>query len=296
MTTLAHISDVHLGPLPKVRPRDLLSKRITGYINWQLSRIRKMRSDSMSALLDHMKAQDADQIAVTGDLVNLALDEEIDRAGAWLATLGPPDKVCVVPGNHDAYVRGTLARALEAYGPYMSGETLDEHPFPYVRRLGEIAIIGCSSAIVTPPFFAAGQVSNAQAGRLGRILDVLGEAGYFRIVLIHHPPTPEFAASRRLGLWKADIFREVVAASGAEMILHGHTHESSIGAIAGKGADVPVIGVAAASAAPGGHDSPGRYNLFRIDKVGSDWSCTMREYGYQRVGDDIALRLQLRIY
>jgi len=296
MTTLAHISDVHLAPLPRVHPRDLLSKRITGFVNWQLSRTRKMRSDSMLALIEHMKAQEPDQIAVTGDLVNLALDEEIERADAWLATLGPPDKVCVVPGNHDAYVRGALGRALRTYGPYMSGETLDEHPFPYVRRLGEVAIIGCSSAIVTPPFFAAGQVSNAQLGRLGRILDVLGEAGYFRIVLIHHPPCPEFAQSRRLGLWKAETFRQAVAQSGAEMILHGHTHESSISSIPGRGAEVPVIGVAAASAAPGGHDSPGRYNLFRIEKLGTDWSCTMREFGYQRVGDDIALRLQLRIY
>ena len=38
MFTLAHLSDVHLGPLPSVSYRDLISKRITGYINWHRTR------------------------------------------------------------------------------------------------------------------------------------------------------------------------------------------------------------------------------------------------------------------
>ena len=38
MFRLAHISDVHLGPLPPVTYRQLASKRITGYINWQRNR------------------------------------------------------------------------------------------------------------------------------------------------------------------------------------------------------------------------------------------------------------------
>jgi hypothetical protein len=57
-----------------------------------------------------------------------------------------------------------------------------------------------------------------------------------------------------------------------------------------------VIGVAAGSATPGGHEAPGRYNLFRIEQVGSEWHCNMREFGYQRIGDDITMRLQMRIY
>ena len=38
MITLAHISDIHLAPLPPVRWRELLNKRITGYLNWRLTR------------------------------------------------------------------------------------------------------------------------------------------------------------------------------------------------------------------------------------------------------------------
>ena len=45
---------------------------------------------------------------MTGDLVNLALDGEIEMARLWLETLGAPQDVSVVPGNHDAYVPGAF--------------------------------------------------------------------------------------------------------------------------------------------------------------------------------------------
>ena len=296
MMTLAHISDIHLAPLPRPSLRDLASKRITGWLNWQLKRGHALRRDTLSALIAHLKAHRPDMTAVTGDLVNLALEEETARAANWLSALGQPEEVCAIPGNHDAYVEGALSVALSAYGPYMAGETLDENPFPYVRRLGQVAMIGLSSAISTPPFVAAGKLGSDQIARCAHLLKLLGEAGYFRVVMIHHPPYPEMARSRRLGLWDGADFRAAIGQSGAELILHGHTHLSSINAIPGPTAEVPVIGVAAASAAPEGHDAPGRYNLFRIERVGSEWSCMMREYGYQRIGDEIALRLQMRIY
>ena len=296
MITLAHISDVHLAPLPLVTPRELASKRLTGWLNWQLKRASDMRPETLMALLDHMRAHDPDMTCVTGDMVNLALDKEIARAANWFTGLGGPEKVCAIPGNHDAYVPGALDKARGAYGNYMRGETLDDQPFPYVRRLGMVALIGVSSAIATPPFFAAGKVWADQIERLRKLLTLLGEAGYFRVVMIHHPPHAEFAASRRLGLWDGTDVRAVLKEAGAEIVLHGHTHLSSVNAIPGPTQEIPVIGVAAASAAPEGHDAPGRYNLFRIEKVGTEWTCAMREYGYQRIGDEIALRLQMRIY
>ena len=63
-----------------------------------------------------MHAAEPDHIAVTGDLVNLALDDEVEAARGWLETVGPPDLVSVVPGNHDAYVPGALARVRKAWG------------------------------------------------------------------------------------------------------------------------------------------------------------------------------------
>jgi 3',5'-cyclic AMP phosphodiesterase CpdA len=244
-----------------------------------------------------MRDQHPDITAVTGDLVNLGLEAEVNTAYNWLQTVGEPDEVCVSPGNHDAYIRGSLTRARHRWGEYLMGETLDEAPFPYVRRVGDVAVIACSSAVPTAPGLAIGRFLPDQSARLARCLRLLGDAGYFRVVLIHHPPNVE-ARHFRLGLYGAQFFRETVAEHGAELILHGHTHQSSMFAVPGPGGDVPVVGVAAAGAAQDetGGEAPARYNLFRIERVGTTWSCVMREFGFQRLSPDIVLRLSVRIY
>ena len=297
MITLAHISDVHLAPLPPVRWTELANKRITGYLNWRLRRHNSLSGDGLNTLITHMREQKPDFTAITGDLVNLGLEAEATTALKFLMAVGDPEHVCVSPGNHDAYVRPSFDFNNERWGAYMSGETLDAAQFPFVRRIGDVAIIACSSAVPSGPFFALGRFEQDQADRLARILKMLGEAGYFRIIMIHHPPNLE-ARHPRLGLYGAKLFRAAVATHGAELILHGHTHKSSIFAIPGLTGDVPVVGVAAAGAAQSedGGEDPARYNLFKIERLGTAWSCTMREFGFQRLSTDIVLRLSLRLY
>lgn len=297
MITLAHLSDIHLAPLPPVRATDLLNKRITGFINWKIKRETTLDGEGLTRLVHHMQSQTPDFIAVTGDLVNLALDAEIDSAYNWLQTVGPPERVCVSPGNHDAYIPGQLEKALDRWNGYVLGETVDDNMFPFVRRVGEVAIISCNSAIPTPPWFAAGRFDDDQQQRLTRCLRLLGDAGFFRVVMIHHPPAQEIGSHPRYGLWGAKKFRQAVAEAGAELILHGHTHKSTIHAIPGPDSDVPVVGVAAAGTAQAdtAHD-PARYNLFKIERVGNGWQCTLKEYGFQRLHHDIVQRLSVRIY
>ena len=296
MTTIAHISDVHLAPLPKLRPAELLNKRFTGFINWHLNRSDYMHRDLLVNLVTHMKALRPDFVAVTGDLINLGHPLEMEASRKWLEALGPAEKVCVVPGNHDAYVPGAHKLAREVWGEYMSGEKLDGAHYPYVRRVDDVAVIGCSSAIATPPFMAHGDFDQAQADRLDRCLQLLGKGEYFRIVLIHHPPAGDDMQAWRRGLYGAERFAEVVATSGAELVLHGHIHRSTINALRGPLGDIPVIGVAAASASAHEGEDPARYNLFKIERAGTKWQCKMTEYGYQRIGTEVSKRLHMRIY
>ncbi|MEO5807764.1 metallophosphoesterase [Devosia sp.] len=296
MTTLAHISDIHLGPMPPVAWTDLLGKRLTGYLNWRLMRHDTLNGEGLNSLVRHMREQNAEFTAVTGDLVNLALPAEVVRAGEWLKTVGPAETTCVSPGNHDAYVPGALEQAKRDWGAYMQGETLDNEAFPFVRRVGDLAIISCSSAVPTRPFLAIGRFEEAQAARLAKILKAMDDAGFFRVVMIHHPPNQELQHPS-FGLKGHKLFRQVIADNGAELVLHGHTHRSSIHSIKGLNHEVPVIGVASASSAQGGTlDDPARYNLFRVDRSGTGWTCTMREFGYQRLGSEIVMRMQMRIY
>ena len=113
--TLAHLSDVHLPPLPAVRAHQLANKRVLGYLNWKKNRHAIHRREVLDAVVADMLAHGPDQIAVTGDLVNLSLEQEFSPVAAWLAEVGPPERVTVVPGNHDAYVRSAQHRFAETH-------------------------------------------------------------------------------------------------------------------------------------------------------------------------------------
>ncbi len=118
-----------------------------------------MHGTVLDTLIGDMQAQKPDHIAVTGDLVNLALNLEIDIAHDWLSRLGNPDDVSVVPGNHDAYVPGALDKSCRKWEPWMRGDGIDNHgnrpQFPYMRVRGPVALIGVSSARATAPSWRA---------------------------------------------------------------------------------------------------------------------------------------------
>src|SRR5437660_8491877 len=147
--TLAHLSDPHLAPLPATRLRDLPGKRAFGYLNWTRNRHKFHRRDVLDALVSDMQAQAPDHIAITGDLVNLALEAEFAPSLAWLESVGAPDRVTVIPGNHDAYVRATQHRFLTVWEDYLRGD--DAKPggagFPSLRRRGPLALVSVSSAV-----------------------------------------------------------------------------------------------------------------------------------------------------
>ena len=102
MITLAHISDLHLSPMPQVTPKDLVGKRLTGFLNWKLKRHGEMNTETLSRLVAHMQDQNADFTAVTGDLTNLALRAEVRRAGKWsLQCSIPKSNVRVMSKNSE---------------------------------------------------------------------------------------------------------------------------------------------------------------------------------------------------
>src|SRR5215510_14076094 len=187
MFLLAHLSDPHLSPFRRPRPAELAGKRLLGFINWQLRRHACHRPEIVSAITADAVAASPDHVAVTGDLINIALADEFAPARAWLYRLGPPDRVSFVPGNHDIYVRATAREAERCWGTCMQGDGPDESPdrFPFVRRRGPVALFGLSSALPTAPFMASGDLGAAQLERLAALLPRL--AGMFRVVLIHHP-------------------------------------------------------------------------------------------------------------
>ncbi|MEM7300801.1 MAG: metallophosphoesterase [Pseudomonadota bacterium] len=287
MFRLAHLSDIHLAPLPKVGWSDLLSKRFTGYLNWQRSRASQHLSSTLDLIVSHMQSQNPDHIAVTGDLTNLSLDKEYEQAARWLETLGSGEDVSVVPGNHDAYLPNTLERGLAAWQRYCQGDvdTGTTSPFPYVRRHAFVSLIGLNTGVPKPPFMATGTLGDAQLDTFSRVLE--SEKGRFRIVMIHHAPF-ENATGAGSRLTDDIAFRDVVNQCGAELILHGHTHLISSAEISGT----PVIGVPSASQAPGHRRPAARYNLFSVREAEGGWTFSQEEFGINDANSAIEKRAE----
>lgn len=277
MFTLAHVSDVHLAPLPTPRPSELLSKRGLGYLNWLRKRRAIHRADMLAALVADLKIRAPDHIAVTGDLVNLSLPSEFVRARDWLEALGKPRDVTFVPGNHDSYVSQAKTFAEQHWNAFMQGDTGET--FPFVRRRGPVALIGLSTSLPTLPLAATGKLHGEQLGRLGALLDELKRAQKFRVVLIHHPPVAGANFFRRLT--NAEACRAVLHEHGAELVLHGHHHKASLHWLPGPQDRIPVIGVPSASGAPGRHEDPSGYNLYEIEGAAGAWCCTMITRGWR---------------
>ena len=278
--SLAHLSDLHLGPLPPgAARRHFALKRTIGAFNWRLKRHRLHSMAVASAIAADIVEAAPDHVALTGDIVNVAAHDEFTAAAAWLEGFGDPEWISFVPGNHDTYVRMDWKHGLAHLARYMLGDmnvTLAQSspqiatPFPYVRLRRNVALIGVSTAVPQPLHRAAGLLGGTQLESLAFLLSDLRERGYARIVMIHHPPLPGLAKPRK-ALVDAPALREVLENHGAELVLHGHNHEHMVNTLASRFGQVHVLGVPSASLLLSDHHPPAAWNLYRIQRQGGKW-------------------------
>ncbi len=294
MFKLAHISDIHLGPLPQLTFRELASKRITGYVNWHRNRRKHLFANALDLIVDDIGRHEPDHLAITGDLVNLASGIELRTAAQWLKDTGGPLDTSLVPGNHDAYVPGAHDKAMAAWYDYVRGDDdpaifdLKHKLFPYIRRRGPVALIGCSTSQATPPFSAGGYFSARQARETVELLKKAGDEGLFRVVMIHHPPIRGAAPShkRMMGIRR---FAATMSTGGAELVLHGHTHLNTINWLQTHGRALPVVGIASASQAPGATKPAAAYNLFSISGGPGKWHLGLERHALTPAGTAITI-------
>jgi 3',5'-cyclic AMP phosphodiesterase CpdA len=273
---LAHLSDLHLADWSVGRPWALANKRLSGWLSWRFNRSRVHLAHVLDLMVADIADQGIDHIAVTGDLINISLPEEFENAARWLGQLGAADTVTAVPGNHDAYVSVPNAEGIGRWRDYMTDLAWERtdgaapmDPFPFVRRVGPLALVGLSTAVPMPLFVAAGRLGTAQLGALRTTLLQLRDSGACRVVLIHHPPLP--GGPKRKALLDLREFADVVREAGAELILHGHTHIAGLGRIG----QTPVIGVPSASAIEHGYKDAAAYNVYRISPQERDWKVSV---------------------
>jgi 3',5'-cyclic AMP phosphodiesterase CpdA len=258
---VAHFSDVHALSLAGASPLAFLSKRFAGGVNLLTRRRNRHPVRLFESLIRELNRVKPDAIIITGDLTNLSLAGEFTLAREILGGLAiDPAAIAIVPGNHDAYVwTAFLARAFERAFGHLLG---DRATWPLVRVIGDLAVVGISTALPSPVPLADGWVGARQLRAVEQALMLHGSK--FRVVALHHPPVENRHAFLR-GLRDRVALQHTLGRAGAELVLHGHEHRDVRATVRGPDGDIPVIGVGSATYDDPRDDRRARFNLYRVE-------------------------------
>lgn len=247
---IAHLSDLHVLDLAGTSPLRFLNKRATGVINLLSARrdAHPVRiAEALPAALGPA-GLDVDHVLITGDLSNLALPSEFHRARAIVRAIGGPDRVTVIPGNHDVYTAGAMktARFESYFADWMvdlpalpaaieAARSAGRAHYPFGKTIAPgVRVYGLSSAIMAPPLIAWGELGAPQLAKLralvaqeprGTDAGAPDAAIHTRIVMVHHNLHPRSGVAERTArLRDRDALITTLRDIGATALLHGHTH------------------------------------------------------------------------
>ena len=257
---LIHLSDPHLtNPEHPLSGRSHWGKRYLGRGSWRRRRRFRHRREWLDDLVKAVSAEQPDLILVTGDLAHIGLPEEIEEAAEWLRQLGSPDRVVVVPGNHDDYAADSRAALNEHWGPYF-GLSAD---YPMCREFADLELICVDTALPTRPASACGLVGERQLSSLLQHLS--GGQAKPRLLAIHHPPFPGMIGFRKR-LRDAQRLETLIHECPVDLIVHGHDHKDRREVRHG----VRVFGTSSASY------EAGSYRCIDVVPDASGWQLRMR--------------------
>jgi 3',5'-cyclic AMP phosphodiesterase CpdA len=283
---LIHITDPHLSSLEGQSFGRLRGKRRSGYLSWRKNRRQLHRIEVLNQLTAAVAGHAPDQILLTGDLVHIGLEQEVAEAADWLRRLGPPEKVLLIPGNHDNYAADSgaaMARHWSDYLPEASRPAADyTSGYPVIRQLEQVQLIGLNTSCVTRIFSAAGQLGDEQRERLAIALQKDDVKDHFRCLLIHHPPFPGMT-QRRKALRDADRLLRLLRREPPDLLLYGHIHRNR---------ETLQDGIHCFCTASASSIIDASFRIIDIDREPAGWHCRvrlMRRDSEKRSGDGFSL-------
>jgi 3',5'-cyclic AMP phosphodiesterase CpdA len=234
MRSIVHLSDIHFG-------------RVNVHV--------------ISPLIEAVKKNNPDLVAISGDLTQRARSREFLEARAFLDQLPRPQ--IVVPGNHDVPLHNVFARFTRPLDKYRRYITEDLRPFYHDE---EIAVLGVNTARSLT--IKGGRINEEQIDWMRQKLCAVNP-DIVKIVVTHHPfDLPEGHHERDL-VGRARLAMEQLAECGADVFLAGHlhvshtTHSATRYKIKGHSALVVQAGTAASDRGRGEENS---FNVVRIDR------------------------------
>ena len=222
---IIHISDLHFH----IYPQNILeykAKRILGMGNLLFRRARQYPLQRAKQLVEKIHQMKWDHLVISGDLTQLSLEREFSLARESLEPLLKyPERVTIIPGNHDRYIKESGAK--DYYKQYF-GEFFGDEEI-HVRKLNsDWVIVGWDSAHPNDWLTASGTVRRSTIQATENLLSSFSENTRF-IIVNHYPLTfPED--------WKVDHFHElynlvpvrkwILRQPNIRLYLHGHIHSN----------------------------------------------------------------------
>ena len=211
MTRIAHLSDLHV-----------LGSSTSSLWN----RLAERRARKVLRAIAAAKERGATHFVFTGDLTELGTPSQFEALAEVLhAAELDPDRVTLVPGNHDAY---TSARGWrEAMdGPLRPFRRASADERGKVVDVGDAVLLPIDVACHQPLGRAAGELSPETADAIDLRVRDLSRWGKPIVLALHHPPLPH---AWRAWQW-VDGLRghrrivDLLERFDDTFVLHGHLH------------------------------------------------------------------------
>jgi 3',5'-cyclic AMP phosphodiesterase CpdA len=171
-----------------------------------------------TGLRDVVVRLEPELVIASGDLTHRNRREQHERAASFLRSLGPP--VLAVPGNHD----------IPALPPMRLTRTLGE----FERVWGESEPVFRSDRLVAvaldsvrPWKYQRGAIRPAQLERAASELST-APPGALRVVVLHHHLTDAPWRNTKRTIPSRSRVLAALAEARAELVVSGHTHQSSV--------------------------------------------------------------------
>jgi 3',5'-cyclic AMP phosphodiesterase CpdA len=191
-TRILHVSDLHFG--------------------------RNDKAESIEALARLIEEVLPELVLASGDLTHRGLRSQHDRVAAFLRGLGLP--VLSIPGNHD--IPYTFPKRFTR--PWAEFERLWETTEPMYRS-EQIVAVGLNS--VRPWRHQSGRLRPHQVERAAEAFRDAPD-GALRVVALHHHLLGAPWRSRKKPVAKRNAVLAGLVDAGADLILAGHIHQSTI--------------------------------------------------------------------
>jgi 3',5'-cyclic AMP phosphodiesterase CpdA len=225
MTTIAQLSDLHLVE-DDYEQRPLSTRARLSCLSLGRPLEPRERRQRVKRALAEVRANGADHLVITGDLTEDGAPRQFDVLAEVLADSHiPPDRITLVPGNHDAYdaaenYASALAGSLRAYAPTSTIVS------PLALR--DVTLVPISTAFHQSLFRSAGAIAAAELEAMQKIAQDPAFRGRPLVFVQHHPPGRHFLPPFQ---WVDGLLEHAVLSAMTERtehlhVVHGHTHRA----------------------------------------------------------------------